>query len=578
MTVGLLAGWTAAAAPVPASTRAPLPTIAVAAAAPVERFQDDPIKVAVQLVGSMGRPCRIQRARIGRAWTDTAQVVLGFRGRARVTVSTVGWNAGRWRLRAVCDGIASAPALVTLATPPPWSEAQVSATGLQPAFDPEITDYVAPCAGGSVDVSVTAAPGLRIGIDRGAAQTGTFTTTVPLTAGQGFGLTLLRAGVQTTASVRCLPEDFPNLTVDGRGTADWYLSSIPFGAQRTDYVFALDSRGTPVWWLKDEGRPNTVRLLDRAEMATFGVDAPQGLVWFRSGNPVVATLDGQRRLQDEWLDRHDLQPTPRGTYYALRYQKRNCATVPADCVDMREYGGGAADTLEDGQVIEIDSAGRVIWRWSTADHVALVESERWIRNRFTGALQDDGTWDIVHLNTVEDAGDAVLITARNLDAILKVDRATGEILWKLGGSTTDRSLQVVGLDGPRPISGPHDARLLPDGTITVFDNGSGAGRVARSLRFRVDEEAGTATVVENVSDPRAELSICCGSTRRMTNGNWITAYGGRQLISEVTPSGEPVFTIFTEPSSWAYRIVPVEPGEVEATAWRSGMDAMHPRR
>jgi hypothetical protein len=244
---------------------------------------------------------------------------------------------------------------------------------------------------------------------------------------------------------------------------------------------------------------------------------------------------------------------------------------------MSEYGGGTADTLEDGQVIEVDSDGRIIWRWSTSDHVALAESERWLRTRFTGALKDDGTWDIVHLNTVEDAGDAVLITARNLDAILKVDRGSGEIVWKLGGSTTERSLQVVGLDDARPISGPHDARLLPDGTITVFDNGSGAGRVARSLRFRIDEEAGTATVIENVSDPRAQTSACCGSSRRLANGNWITAYGGRQLISEVTPNGTPVLTIMTEPSSWAYRIVPVEAGVLPASAWRAGMDAMHPR-
>jgi hypothetical protein len=63
----------------------------------------------------------------------------------------------------------------------------------------------------------------------------------------------------------------------------------------------------------------------------------------------------------------------------------------------------------------------------------------------------------------------------------------------------------------------------------------------------------------------------------MTSGNWITAYGGRQLISEITPAGEPVFTIYTEPSSWAYRIVPVEAGQVSAGAWRAGMDSMHPR-
>ena len=64
----------------------------------------------------------------------------------------------------------------------------------------------------------------------------------------------------------------------------------------------------------------------------------------------------------------------------------------------------------------------------------------------------------------------MIASFRHLDAVYKISKSTGKIVWKLGGTTTPKSLTVK--DDPRAytLGAQHDARLLPDGTLTVFDN------------------------------------------------------------------------------------------------------------
>ena len=100
--------------------------------------------------------------------------------------------------------------------------------------------------------------------------------------------------------------------------------------------------------------------------------------------------------------------------------------------------------------------------------------------------------DRVHLNSIEPAGDRVIVSLRNTDGVYGIDRATGEIVWKLGGQETPESLRVIGDYYEYPSGAQHDARVLPDGTISVFDNRSGLDQPPRVTRWRIDEEKMTA--------------------------------------------------------------------------------------
>lgn len=127
-----------------------------------------------------------------------------------------------------------------------------------------------------------------------------------------------------------------------------------------------------------------------------------------------------------------------------------------------------------------------------------------------------------------------------------------------------------------PMGGQHDARILPDGTLTIHDNGTNLGRPPRSVRYSLDLDAGTATLVEEVTDPEAPSSFCCGGSRRAEDGSWLMSWGSRSLVTEFDAAGNRTFRL-TFNGPFSYRAFPVPPGLLNAAQLRAGMSAMHPR-
>jgi Arylsulfotransferase (ASST) len=122
------------------------------------------------------------------------------------------------------------------------------------------------------------------------------------------------------------------------------------------------------------------------------------------------------------------------------------------------------------------------------------------------------------------------------------------------------------------FSGQHDARVLRDGTLTLFDNGSKKNRPPRGVRYRLDLSLRTATLLESVTDVPG--SICCGSTRRLPGGNWVTGWGGTAHVTEQEPDGTRVFHLDLGPN-FVYRGTPIPFGRLSPAALRAGMEAQY---
>lgn len=130
----------------------------------------------------------------------------------------------------------------------------------------------------------------------------------------------------------------------------------------------------------------------------------------------------------------------------------------------------------------VTPANEVVGHWKSADHIAFSEAGRW------WAELTSGTRPLAVALSAgmprPSTGKFMYLSFRNADAIYKVNRKTGRVVWKLGGTTTPRSLELV--NGPAdgyPLGGQHDVHVLPDKTITVFNNrtdlaGSSRGRSA----------------------------------------------------------------------------------------------------
>jgi len=447
---------------------------------------------------------------------------------------------------------------------------------LYPAFSPKVHDYVSRChAGRPLLLAVHAPRSTKVRLGKRRARAGSSQSRLRLTGGQGVAVKL----GASTYRVRCLPKDFPTWTSERHGTpqASWYIVTPSVGGPEGEgsrYVAIFDRNGVPLWWMQPDYNPQDAKLL------------PDGnIVWsaFTFTPYVTHAAPYEERRFDGTLvrsiatvgadtDSHELQVLPNGNYLLVAYVLR-------DGVDLSPYGGPADATVVDSVVQEVSPEGQLVWEWNSKDHVALSESEPFMKPILLQPRKlDDGrtVYDITHVNGVEPDGGSLLISLRHTDSIYKVNRSTGAIEWKLGGTHTPESLTVEG-ESPDSLvlGGQHDPRLYSDGTITIHDNRTGTTLLPRSVRYRVDPAARTATQVEEITDPDTVLSLCCGSSRKLPGGNWVMSWGYNGLVTELTPSGQRVFGLRFGGELFSYRAVPVMAGSLSAGKLRKGMDAMH---
>jgi len=437
---------------------------------------------------------------------------------------------------------------------------------LAPSFDPEVTDYTTRCTGDPLEVSGRMAEGTQVAVDGGEPAGGKFEATVPLEENQAFSFTVT-AGIESKDYfVRCLPAGFPPWEFEQLHQSSHELYVVAPGLSLSgipaQYVVIFDREGVPVWWdTESPGRMIDPTILEDGTIA-----------WWRDNHGfVVHNLDGSILGEINTVsgptDLHELQQEPDGDYLLISSKVR-------EHIDLTEYGYGSDEEVLDYIVEEVNPQGELVWSWDTADHVGLDETGRWWP-KINGEIPRD----IVHMNAIEPAGEnAVLVSLRHTDAVYKIDKATGDVLWKLGGTWTPRSLQALNdPQGAYPFGGQHDVRLLPDGTITLHDNSTGFGNPPRAVRYEIDESGRTATLVEQVTDPMAPSSFCCGSSRRSADGSWLMSWGANSLVGEYDSSGQPNFRLRFGGTIFSYRALPADEEGLTVSSLRAGMDTMHPR-
>src|SRR5262249_46604128 len=129
--------------------------------------------------------------------------------------------------------------------------------------------------------------------------------------------------------------------------------------------------------------------------------------------------------------------------------------------DLTPAGGGGDQTLLDSGVLEYDiKTGKLIRAWSADDHIPMTES-------YTPAsAQNPNAYDPWHINSIDvDSDGNWLVSMRNTWTLYKINPTTGAILWRLGGKASD-----FFVPDNIAFAFQHDARWLPNGQISIFDN------------------------------------------------------------------------------------------------------------
>jgi hypothetical protein len=303
-------------------------------------------------------------------------------------------------------------------------------------------------------------------------------------------------------------------------------------APTQDAPLIVDSGGEPVWFhpLQDA----------EADAFTFKVQTYKGervLTWWEGvhtgyGQGEYVIFDHSYRQIARFRaangyegDHHEFLITPQDTALITIYTK-----VP---MDLSGVGGPVDGLVLEGIVQELDiQSGKLIFEWHSLDHIGLEES------MYEPSAELKGAFDYFHINSIDPmAGGYLLISARRTSAVYKVDRNSGEIIWRLGGKYSDFDMGA----GVRTAL-QHDARYNSDGTITIFDNGN-VNRVdqSRGIVVEVDEDNMSATLVGEYTHPDRLLSDTQGNVQVLPNGNVFVGWGSAPFFSEFDHHGKLLF-------------------------------------
>ncbi len=313
------------------------------------------------------------------------------------------------------------------------------------------------------------------------------------------------------------------------------IFTAPYGGPGKAGPMILDPSGGLVWF---KALPaNTVATNLRVQQYL----GKPVLTWWQGGISVHGFGSGEGVIADGryediahvragnglQADLHELQLTPSGTALVTAY-------FPILC-NLAGVGGRGNPYagVTDGVVQEIDvRTGLVMYEWSSLDHVALGDSYSQVHYYEATAWP----FDFFHVNSINvDHDGSLLISARNTWTVYDVDAATGLIRWRLGGKHSSFKLESrVG------TAWQHDPRELPDGSISIFDNGS-SPRIhpqSRGVVVGLDPQTGTATLREQLLHAPGLTAESEGNVQALPGGDWFVGWGQEPFFSELSADGK----------------------------------------
>ncbi|MGB0097929.1 MAG: arylsulfotransferase family protein [Solirubrobacteraceae bacterium] len=310
------------------------------------------------------------------------------------------------------------------------------------------------------------------------------------------------------------------LIVDDLGEPVWF-KPLPAPLWESNFTTNL-YRGEPVlsWWQGEVILP-------------AGYGKGEGVIVDRSYRELrhVGAANGRQ------MDVHEFRLTAEGTAIFSCFPR----TV---LMDLSEIGGPRAGRVLESIIQEIDlRSGRLLLEWRSLDHIPISDSYRPLEEPY----------DYLHLNSIDIAPDGdLLVSARHTWTLYKLDRHTGEVIWRLGGKRSD----FAHGSGTR-FSWQHDARYIARDTITVFDNGSdGPTKTesqSRALVLDVHTVGWTARVTAAYRHPSPLVTVAMGSVQPLPNGNVLVGWGSQPHISEFTADGSAVSEAVLASGQQSYR-------------------------
>ena len=387
-------------------------------------------------------------------------------------------------------------------------------------------------------------------------------------------------GLTTKQSWVFLPPGFPEISTAGPTTGTpVFVGLVSYGSSHS-FQAILDRGGVPyrAW---EAPEPNDFRAQPQA-----GARGPAYTMF----EPVKESPDdteygyrvlemnsrfevvGTRRLVPDRIP-GDLPLTPDDTdFYDVQYLPDGRVILVGYHRDFHQTESPWLDAI-----IQIQTPdGLPLFTWSSARYIHRADA------RVLGAKGED----YAHINSVDYQPNGDIVASfRNTGEVLRIATKphdgyqSGQVIWRLGGNRNEFTFVDDPFGG---FCAQHDARILPNGHLSVFDNGSrrdttgpgapqtadmcpapaGGDLVARAqsrvAEYRLNTRTMTATLVHSFV-PTGRYSPFAGNAQRLDSGNTFVGWANTQqsdgtppFASEVAPDGEEVWSA-SAPGWFSYR-------------------------
>jgi len=269
--------------------------------------------------------------------------------------------------------------------------------------------------------------------------------------------------------------------------------------------------------------------------------------WSPSGGGLFYVMDSNMNEVDTLActnnykaDYHDIQATIEGGYILQAYAKQEIDIPQTEVID-------SANVLI---IQEFDEHHNLIMEWKNFEHMDIQD--------YVEELNLNSTYrNWMHGNSIEiDSDGNIILSNRAMSELIKFNRESGQILWRLGGPMNDFTFINDSLNGPNR---QHDARRLENGNLMIFDNGDQRlSPYTRITEYELDEENLIATLVWEYSHPDGYVSLNQGCAQRLENGNTLICWGGvsgrGQIITEINESNDRVLEIEYPDGCYSYKV------------------------
>jgi hypothetical protein len=279
-------------------------------------------------------------------------------------------------------------------------------------------------------------------------------------------------------------------------------------------------------------------------------------------NKAIGELDWDGRVVWQWgteapggaaRQHHDLHRLPNGDTLILANLEH-------------PISGFSLPTITDDAIYQVSPRGETVWKWVASEHL----EEFGFTARELQLVKATKNPDYLHINAMTPLGpnkwftqgdqrfdpQNILLSSRNANFVVIVEKKTGRIVWRLGTDYPARSQQKL----PRPVDqivGQHNPHLIApglpgEGNLLLFDNQGEGGYPPAEMQttggsrvLEIDpvkkEIVWAYTGLDSDRPAYTFYSSYISNAERLPNGNTFINEGMNGRFFQVIPAGEVVW-------------------------------------